>query len=215
MNYIINQLFKLTAIPSPSGFTAKASEYVLNEFNNMGFTASMTRKGGVLVNLGGEGNPLVLSAHLDTLGAMVAEIKGNGRLRLLPVGGMQPNNAETENCTIHCRLSDKAYTGTLQMNDPSVHVNHDYASQKREFKEMEVVIDERVFKKEDTVALGISAGDFVCFDPRTVVTDSGFIKSRYKEGLHGSAARNGIIFTPLPVSWCREDAAKEYLDRSR
>ncbi len=179
MNYIVNQLLKLTAIPSPSGFTARAAEYVLNEFKSMGFTASMTKKGGVLANLGGEGNPLVLSAHLDTLGAMVAEIKGNGRLRLLPVGGLQPNNAETENCTIHCRLSDKTYSGTMQMNDPSVHVNHDYSSQKREFKEMEVVIDERVSKKDDTVALGISVGDFVSFDPRTVITDSGFIKSRF------------------------------------
>ena len=89
MDYIINQLFNLTAIPSPSGFTAKASEYVLNEFKSMGFEGSMTKKGGVLVTLGGEGNPLVLSAHLDTLGAMVAEIKGNGRLRLLPGPGSQ------------------------------------------------------------------------------------------------------------------------------
>ena len=32
--------------------------------------------------------PFFLEAHIDTLGAMVAEIKANGRLRVTAVGGM-------------------------------------------------------------------------------------------------------------------------------
>ena len=179
MEYTINELKKLLAIDSPSGFTKAVSEYTVEEFNRLGFKSYLTNKGCVIAELGGEGNPLVLSAHIDTLGGMVAEIKSNGRLRITNIGGLNANNCETENCKIHCRFGDKIYDGTLQMNDPSVHVNGDYSKQDRTFDTMEIVIDENVKTKEDTEKLGISVGDFVCFDPRTTVTDSGYIKSRF------------------------------------
>jgi len=44
---------------------------------------------------------------------------------------------------------------------------------------MEVRLDEKVTNEKETRALGIEIGDFISFDPRTVVTDSGFIKSRH------------------------------------
>ena len=120
----------------------------------------------------------MLEAHIDTLGAMVTEIKGNGHLRVSPIGGMNANNAEAENCRIYTRFSGK-YEGTLQLDNASVHVNADYSDAKRKFASMEVVLDEKVKSKEDTEKLGIMAGDIVCFDPRTVVTNSGYIKSRF------------------------------------
>ncbi len=178
MEYILQQLQNLTAIDSPSGFTQKAAQYVREELKRLGYESQLTSKGCVCALLGGQGDPLVFSAHIDTLGAMVAEIKENGRLRLSNVGGMQANNAETENCTVYTRFG-QTYSGTLQMNDPSVHVNKEYPDQKRDYKNMEVVLDELVFSKEDTQALNIAPGDFVCFDPRTVITKSGFIKSRF------------------------------------
>jgi putative aminopeptidase FrvX len=128
--------------------------------------------------LGGEGRPLILSAHIDTLGGMVAEIKKNGRLRITNIGGLNANNCETENCRILTR-SGKLFEGTLQMNDPSIHVNGEYSKQERTFHDMEIVIDEDVKEKKETEALGIRNGDFVCFDPRTTVTESGYIKSRF------------------------------------
>lgn len=178
MDYILNQLNHLTGIASPSGFTKKVAKYTMDEFKKLGYQPEMTKKGCVLVDLGGEGDALVLSAHIDTLGAMVAEVKGNGRLRLTNIGGLQANNVESENCTIYTRFG-KTYSGTMQMNDPSVHVNREYADQKRDYKNMEVVIDEKTFSKKETEELGISVGDYVCFDPRTVITESGFIKSRF------------------------------------
>ncbi|MEG1547657.1 MAG: M42 family metallopeptidase [Clostridia bacterium] len=178
MDYIIEQLKKLTAIPSPSGFTQKVAEYTMHQLSALGYAPKITTKGCVIADIGGEGNPIILAAHIDTLGGMVAEIKANGRLRLTRVGGLQPNNIEAENCTVFTRCG-KTFSGCMQMNDPSVHVNGEYAKQERDYKTMEVVLDEKVKSKEDTQNLGISAGDFVCFDPRTVVTQSGFIKSRF------------------------------------
>ena len=89
----------LLSIDSPTGYTAKAAAWVCDAFEHLGFTASITAKGGVLVDLGGKNNDdgLLLEAHTDTLGGMVAQIKGNGRLRLTALGGMSANNGEAEN----------------------------------------------------------------------------------------------------------------------
>jgi len=170
----------LLAIDSPTGYTAKAAVWVKEAFEKMGFTAEITEKGGVLADLGGEDNEngLLLAAHADTLGAMVAQIKGNGRLRLTPLGGMNPNNAETENVWIYTR-NGKVIDGTCQLCNASVHVNPDYSSSKREWSSMEVVLDENVVSAEDARKLGVEVGDIVCFEPRTRRTASGYLKSRF------------------------------------
>ncbi|OCN02229.1 peptidase M42 [Clostridium sp. W14A] len=178
MKYILDQLKQLTSIDSPSGFTNDVTRYTMEQFEKLGFKPYLTNKGCVVCGLGGEGNPVILSAHIDTLGGMVAEVKKNGRLRITNIGGLNANNCETETCRIRTR-GGKTYEGTLQMNDPSVHVNGKFSEQSRTFEDMEVVVDEDVKEKKDTEALGIHTGDFVCFDPRTVVTKSGYIKSRF------------------------------------
>lgn len=178
MDYTIDQLKKLMAIDSPSGFTANAANYICEELTRLGYAPEKTRKGCVLCCLGGEGTPVVFSAHIDTLGGMVAQIKSNGRLKLTRIGGMNPNNAETENAKVYTR-DGKVYEGCFQMNDPSVHVNGDYSKQERNWDNMELVLDEKVFSADETKKLGIATGDYVCFDPRTTVTASGYIKSRF------------------------------------
>ncbi len=177
----VRRAVELLAIDSPSGYTRQAAEHVMGAYEAMGLRPEMTRKGGVMVCLNPEApaeDGLLLEAHLDTLGAMVSEISGSGRLHLTSLGGMQPNNGEAENVRIVTR-SGKIYTGTFQLKNASTHVNGEYASTKREYKTMEVVIDEEVSSREDVEKLGIMTGDVVCFDPRTVVTPSGYIKSRF------------------------------------
>lgn len=109
---------------------------------------------------------------------MVTEITAAGRLRATNLGGLNPNNGEAENVRIVTR-SGKVYTGTFQLHNASVHVNGAYSDTKRSFDAMEVVIDEEVESRKDVEKLGIMAGDIICFDPRTVVTESGYIKSRF------------------------------------
>ena len=180
VDYIVEETKKILAIDSPSGFTKEVADFVVNEYRTLGYDAKLTVKGGVLVTIGGKNkqDAVMLEAHIDTLGAMVTEIKGNGRLKVSPIGGMNANNAEAENCRVYTRFSGK-YEGTLQLANASVHVNADYSDEKRKFGVMEVVLDEKVKSKEDVEKLGIMAGDIVCFDPRTVVTESGYIKSRF------------------------------------
>ena len=170
----------LLSIDSPSGYTDRAASWVKENFEKLGFTANITAKGGVLVDLGGEdeNDGLLLEAHADTLGGMVAEVKGNGRLRLTALGGMNPNNGEAENVWVYTR-GGKVLDGTFQLCNASVHVNGDYSSAKRSFDTMEVVLDEDVSSAADTRELGVEVGDIVCFEPRTRRTASGYLKSRF------------------------------------
>ncbi len=178
--YAWEQTATLLAIDSPSGYTAKAAEWVKDAFEKLGFAARITEKGGVLVDLGGEDaqDALLLEAHADTLGGMVSQIKGNGRLKLTALGGMNANNAETENVWVYTR-NGKVIDGTLQLCNASVHVNGDYSSAKRDWSAMEVVLDEDVSSADDARKLGIEVGDIVCFEPRTRRTASGYLKSRF------------------------------------
>ena len=179
-DYAWEQTEKLLAIDSPSGYTAKAAQWVRDEFAALGYDAKITTKGGVLIDLGGkdENDALFLEAHADTLGCMVAEIKGNGRLRLTPLGGMNPNNAEAENVRVYTR-DGKVIEGTCQLCNASIHVNLEYSNTARKWDVMEVVLDEDVNSAAEARALGIEVGDIVCFDPRTRRTASGYLKSRF------------------------------------
>lgn len=181
MEYIVEQTRAVLAIDSPSSYTKNAASYVLDEYRRLGFQPQLTGKGGVLVCLDPEApveDGVLLMAHLDTLGGMVAEICGNGRLRLTNLGGMDPNNAEAENVRVITR-EGKVWSGTCQLKNASVHVNGDYSTTKRSWDTVEVVLDEEVYTKAEVEALGILPGDIVCFDPRTTVTQSGYIKSRF------------------------------------
>ena len=180
VNYAMEKAAALLAIDSPTGYTQDAEAFVKKEFSALGFQVRSTNKGGILIDLGGEdkNDALLLEAHTDTLGGMVAEIKPGGRLRIVNVGGMNANNAEGENCRIVTKFNG-IYEGTLQLCNASIHVNGDYNTISRSFDTTEVVIDEDVKSEEDVKKLGISVGDFVCFEPRTRITKSGYIKSRF------------------------------------
>lgn len=180
VSFAMDKTVELLAIDSPTGYTREAERFVSEQFAALGFPVTRTVKGGVLVDLGGEDaeNALLLEAHADTLGGMVAEIKSSGRLRIRNVGGMNANNAEAENCRIVTK-ADGIYEGTLQLCDASIHVNGDYGTTARKWDTVEVVIDEPVENADDVKKLGIGVGDFVCFEPRTRVTASGYIKSRF------------------------------------
>ncbi len=180
IDYILEQARALLAIDSPSGFTKEVSDYVVKEYRNLGYEAKKTKKGCVIAHIPGKdvSDGLMFMAHIDTLGGMVAEIKADGRLRILPIGGLNPNNIEGENCKVYT-IDGEVFDGTCQLVDASLHVNHKYDDIKRTFDSVEIVLDEKAFSKEEVKKLGINNGDYVCFDPRTVITKKGYIKSRF------------------------------------
>ena len=185
MNYDVEKvkeyLGRILTIPSPTGYTAKIMDYLKGELSSMNIPYRATNKGALIVTLPGENQDYqrTLSAHVDTLGAMVKGIKSNGALSLVPIGGFMMNSIDGENCTI-VTMDKKEYSGTIHTIKPSVHISGDEARElKRTPENMEVIIDEKVFNSKDTEKLGINVGDFICFDSRTTITENGFIKSRH------------------------------------
>ncbi|HFI0394625.1 TPA: M42 family metallopeptidase [Streptococcus suis] len=177
----LDYIVKLTNTPSPTGYTTDIMNYIKAEVEGLGYEAIKTAKGGVLVTVPGENDQKhrMLTAHLDTLGAMVRAVKPDGRLKMDLVGGFGYPSIEGENCLIHCAKNGKIFTGTILMHQTSVHVYRDASTAERNQTNMEIRLDEKVTNADQTRALGIEVGDFISFDPRTVVTETGFIKSRH------------------------------------
>lgn len=175
---ILKYIKDLCETPSPTGYTKRAEKYLMEEFEKIGYKPYQNHKGNVIVPIKeGTENGLLLSAHVDTLGLMVRSIKANGRLRVTALGGYPLAYGEQENVTIITR-SGKEYTGVFRINEPAVHGSTDPKEISRDDKNMEVVIDEITNSAEETEKLGISAGDFIAYDPRFRV-DNGFVKSRH------------------------------------
>jgi putative aminopeptidase FrvX len=173
-------LTNLVSIPSPSGNTNEVITYVEKYLTELQVKTRRNRKGGLIATIEGidSSRHRMLTAHVDTLGAMVKEIKANGRLRIDLIGGFKYNSIEGEYCQIETS-SGKKYTGTILMHQTSVHVYKDAGKAERNQENMEIRIDEKVHSAEEVRALGIEVGDFVSFDPRVEVTPSGYIKSRH------------------------------------
>ena len=210
-DYAVSYMQKLLSIPSPTGFTKKATDYLMDTLKSLGFAPETTRKGAVLCELGGEGRGLLLSAHVDTLGAMVRSVKSTGRIRYTHIGGWQDATVETENCLVHTR-DGRTYSGTVQSTKASQHVFSGMGKEPRDEENLEIVLDEIVKTKEDVEALGIETGCFISWAPRTMLTESGYLKSRHlddkasagmllalarmvKEGKITLARRVAILFT--------------------
>lgn len=186
MTYMFNEketlqlLEDLVNIASPSGYTMDIMKYMSNFLEKLGVPYKKTNKGAMIVTIPGadDSKHRLLTAHTDTLGAMVKDVKASGRLKLAMVGGYNWNAVEGEYCTIHT-AEGKKIRGTILMHETTVHVYRGAGELKRDENHIEVRIDEKVVSAEETRALGIEVGDFVSFDPRFEITASGFVKSRH------------------------------------
>jgi len=180
-NGMIKFLIELLETPSPTGFTDNAIALCEKELAKLpDITLQKTHKGALVATLPGEteGPWRALTAHVDTLGAMVKEIKYNGRLRLTKLGGYAWNTVEGEGVTVFTRTGETV-RGSLLIDKASTHIfGQEVGSTERSDANMEVRLDVDTNSDSDTQALGIEVGDFVAFDPR-VETNHGFIRSRH------------------------------------
>lgn len=182
IDYIVKEIEALVHIPSPSGYTRQVMTYVENTAAELGFSSTYLKKGGLVIHVEGsqptQEKTVGLSAHVDTLGAMVRSISASGTLRITAIGGYMMQTIEGSYCKVHTR-DGRTYTGTILTKAPSVHTFDDARTMERTEKNMEVRLDEEVDTKEAVEALGIMAGDYISFDPCFVECESGYIKSRH------------------------------------
>lgn len=178
--YLVQVLQDLIETPSPAGDTEWAISFVQNELESLGLRSSLTTKGALVARYEGlrDDAPRALTAHVDTLGAMVAEIKSSGRLRLAPIGGVMWPTVESEGVTIATQRGDRI-RGSLVLANGSAHVSKTAHEARRDAESLEVRLDERTRSAEETRLLGVEVGDYVSFDPRFERAASGFIRSRF------------------------------------
>jgi putative aminopeptidase FrvX len=178
---MLHFLQTLLEIPSPTGFTDLAIDYVEMSFQAIpGLSMRRTRKGALVITWEGQRDdaPRALTAHVDTLGAMVKEIKSSGRLKLTKLGGFPWNTAEGEGVTVFPSEGENV-RGSILLTKSSVHVHGGKVGEtERSDDNIEVRLDARTSSVEETEALGIRVGDFVAFDPRVEITN-GFVRSRH------------------------------------
>ena len=178
--YVLKIAEEILKFDSPTGFCFDIVDLIEKKVNEFGYKLTRTNKGCAVIEVPGKNSEktIGLSAHVDTLGAMVRSITADGTLKFTLLGGPCVPTLDSEYCKIRTR-DGKIYTGTFLSTSPSVHVFDDAASKKRDPENMEVRIDEVVKSKEDVQNLGICPGDFIFIDPKTTITESGFIKSRF------------------------------------
>lgn len=193
MDYIINTIESLVNIPSPSGFTAQVIDFVKKEAEGFGYQCEINQKGGLLITVQGKSDELIgLSAHVDTLGAMVRSVDSDGTLRFTLIGGYTMHSVEGAYCKVHTR-DGRTYTGTVLIKSSSVHSYDDARTMERTDRNMLVRLDEIVNSKEDILELGINSGDYISFEAKFLYTEKGFVKSRHLDDKASVAVLLGVL----------------------
>lgn len=177
--YFIDLAKDLLTTPSPSGYCHNIIKKIQDYAKKLDLPFVKTEKGNLVITFKGKAEEVIgLSAHVDTLGLMVRSINSDGTLKITTIGGNQSNSLIGEYCTVFTR-DNKSYEGTILSTSYSSHVFTDTAKKGSNFDELMIRLDEVVKSKEDVCALGINNGDFIAIDPKTTITDNGFIKSRH------------------------------------
>jgi len=175
----LNFAKKLLEITSPSGYTKDVINFLAEECSKRKLDYYVCNKGNLIIDFKGEKSHTIgLSGHVDTLGAMVRSVKSDGTLRFSVIGGPILPTYDGEYCKVITR-DNKVFSGTFLSNSPAVHVYKDAKSLPRNEENMHIRLDEKVKSKEDVKKLGIGVGDFIAVEPKTIITDTGFIKSRF------------------------------------
>lgn len=193
-DYVVEQVVKLVKTPSLAGHTEAAVGLLEEELGRLGITHRRTGRGAPLATLEGRepGPQRALTAHVDTLGAMVKELGADGSLLFTPVGGYALATVEGEYVTVET-VAGRLFRGTILFDEPSAHVSRKVGETRREFENMRIRLDAEVKSGKDVTRLGIAVGDYVHFDPRCEVTKTGFIKTRHLDDKAGVACLLGAL----------------------
>ncbi len=194
LDYVLDFAEKLLQVASPTGYTQSAIQLLKEEAERLGYSTKRNQKGNLILPVKGKSSEkcIGLSAHTDTLGLMVRSIKAQGTLAITKLGGPIMNTLDGEYCTVITR-DGRRYTGTILSVSSATHVFKDANTLERNEDTMEIRLDEKVRNAEDVKQLGISNGDIVAIDPKTVRTPSGFLKSRFLDDKISVAILFGML----------------------
>lgn len=188
-DYLIDTLLRLLEIPSPAGYTDTIVHFVGDELTRLGIDFEMTRRGAIRATIPGQRRKpnRAVVGHLDTLGAMVSQLKPNGRLAVVPIGTWSARFAEGDRCTVF--TDDSHHRATILPLKASGHVYDEQIDiAPIGWDHVELRVDERVETEGGLFDLGFRVGNFVAIDPQPEITESGFVNARHLDDKAGVAA---------------------------
>lgn len=189
VNYLKQQLKNILAIPSPTGYTDEIVHYVGEELKRLKIPFELTRRGAIRAMIKGKQRTpcRAVVSHLDTIGAMVRELKSNGRLAITPIGTWPSRFAEGSRAWVFTPRGGKR--GTILALKASGHAHGEDANkQPVNWDQLEIRIDEACSNEKELFDIGFRVGDFVAIDPGTEFLPNGYIVSRHLDDKAGVAA---------------------------
>lgn len=187
--FLEESLLQLMALPSPVGLTDGVVRYTAARLESIGIPYEITRRGAIRGLLRGrERRPArALVAHLDTLGAMVREIKQSGRLAIVPIGSWSSRFAEGGRLTIytdHGQLRGSC----LPLKSSGHAFGGEVDTQPSSWDHVEVRVDVPAHSAQELIDAGVHVGDWIAFDPQLEMAPGGYIVSRYLDDKAAVAA---------------------------
>lgn len=177
-NALVEYLETLLKIPSPTGYTKLIEQHLLSYAQERKISVHHTRKGAVMYAFEYEhaDKNLMLTAHVDTLGAIIKEVYYD-TLKLSLIGGYPVLYLIGDYCQIH-GFDGKIYEGTILPDNPAAHVNNKLNEFELKIENLSVRVDLPLNNGRESLAQYIEVGNFVSLDPKYRYLN-GFIKSRH------------------------------------
>jgi peptidase M42 family hydrolase len=200
LDYLADALEEMLSIPSPTSYTDNIVRRCAQELDRLGVPFEVTRRGAIRAVLRGKKRrpARAIAAHLDTLGAQVKEVKGNGRLAVVPIGNWSARFAEGARCTIFTEQG--SYRGTILPLKASGHTYGDEVDEQPcGWAHVEVRVDARSSSADEANKLGIDVGDIISIDPQPEFLENGFICSRHLDDKAGVAVMLAALRALIPV----------------
>ena len=178
--YLRQTLTRLLQTPSPVGFTQRGADLCVELLCEYDFPVEVGRKGIVTAQLTGHSDsaPRAVTAHIDTLGAVVKSLKPNGRLQLSKLGNYSWNSLENSPVTLTTD-GGQEFPGVVLIENASHHLYaKDNGELPRDADHIELRLDVVARNSDDLKQLGIGVGDVVAFDSNPVWSRD-FIRARF------------------------------------
>lgn len=141
----------VASLPGISSREKVVGKFIKDELEKYADEVVVDGFGGVFGKFGNNGPVVMICAHMDEVGCMVTEVTKNGFLKVIPIGGINPEVMVSSLVDVH---GTSTVRGVFSSVPP--HINKDV---KLTFDDL--LVDIGADSKEDVDALGIKVGTMI------------------------------------------------------
>ena len=142
---------KVASLPGISSRERIVGKFIKEELEKTAEEILVDGFGGVFGRYGNTGPVVMISGHMDEIGCMVTDVTSNGFLKVMPIGGINPEVMVSSLVDVHGK---EVIRGVFSSVPP--HISKDT---KLTFNDL--LVDIGIDSKEEVLALGIKQGTMV------------------------------------------------------